>query len=116
MNSSREQYLQIYTSHQQDDWVQWIPLAEFAANNTTSEATKCSACFAVSGTDPWMTFEETANESRDSRVVDANLVQETMRQVHEHLRVEMRWSQDIMEEEANWKRLPAPQIDKGTKV
>jgi transposase InsO family protein len=61
INSSMEQYLRIYTSHQQDDWVQWLPLAEFAANNTTSEATKCSTFFAVSGTDPRMTFEEAAD-------------------------------------------------------
>jgi transposase InsO family protein len=66
MNSSMEQYLRIYTSHQQDDWVQWLPLAEFAANNTTSDATECSAFFAVSGMDPRMTFEETADKPRDS--------------------------------------------------
>jgi len=116
MNASMEQYLRIYTSHQQDDWVQWLPLAEFAANNATSEATKCSAFFAVSGTDPRMTFEEAVSEPIDSRMVDADSVQAAMQQVHEHLRVEMRRSQDIMEEGANRKRLPAPQISEGTKV
>jgi hypothetical protein len=116
INSSMEQYLRIYTSHQQDDWVQWLPLAEFAANNTTSEATKFSAFFAISGTDPRLTFEEAADEPRDYRVVDADSVQGAMQQIHEHLRVEMRRSQDIMEEGANRKRLPAPQIDEETKV
>jgi len=116
INSSMEQYLRIYTSHQQGDWVKWLPLAEFAANNTTSEATKCSAFFAVSGIDPRMTFEEAADEPRDSRVIDADSVQMAMHQIHEHLRVVMRRSQDIMEEGANRKRLPAPQIQEGTKV
>jgi len=116
MNASMEQYLRIYTSHQQDDWVQWLPLAEFAANNATSEATKCSAFFAVSGTDPWMTFQEAVSEPIDSRMVDADSVQAAMQQVHEHLRVEVRRSQDIMEEGAKIKRLPAPQINEGTKV
>jgi hypothetical protein len=116
MNASMEQYLRIYTSHQQDDWVKWLPLAELAANNTTSEATKCSAFLAVSGTDPRMTFEEATSEPRDSRMVDAASVQAAMQQVHEHLRVEMCRSQDIMEEGANRKRLPAPQIDEGSKV
>jgi len=116
MNSSMEQYLRIYTSHQQDDWVQWLPLAEFAANNTTSETTKCSASFAVSGTDPRMSFEEVTDEPRDSRMVDADSVQAAMQQVHEHLRVEMRQSQEIMGDGANRKRLPAPQIDKGIRV
>jgi hypothetical protein len=109
-----EQYLWIYTCHQEDDWVQWLPLAEFAANNTTSEATKCSAFFAVSGVDPLMTFEEATSEPRDSRMVDADSVQSAMQQIHEHLRVEMGRSQNIMEEGANRRRLPAPQIDEGT--
>jgi len=116
VNASMEQYLRIFTSYQQDDWVQWLPLAEFAANNGTSETTKCSAFFAVTGTDPRMTFVEAAGELEDSRAVDADQVQATMRQIHEHLRVEMRRSQDIMEEGANRRRLPAPQIQAGTKV
>jgi hypothetical protein len=116
MNASMEQYLRIFTSHQQDDWVQWLPLAECAANNGSSETTKCSAFFAVTGTDPRMTFEEATKQSGDSRVIDADQVQTAMQQIHEHLRVEMRRSQDIMEKEANRKRLPAPQIQEGTKV
>jgi hypothetical protein len=63
-----------------------------------------------------MTFEEVASQPRNSRMIDADAVQAAMQQVHEHLRVEMRRSQDIMEEGANRKRLPAPQIDEGTKV
>jgi transposase InsO family protein len=75
MNATMEQYLRIFTSHQQDDWVQWLPLAEFAANNGTSETTNCSTFFAVTGMDPWMTFEEAAEEPGDSRAVDADQVQ-----------------------------------------
>jgi hypothetical protein len=115
MNASMEQYLRIFTSYQQDDCVQWLPLAEFAANNGTSAITKCSAFFPVTGTDPRMTFEEVAGEPGDSREIDADRVQATMHQIHEHLRVEMRWSQDIMEDRANKKRLPAPQMQEGTK-
>jgi transposase InsO family protein len=116
MNASIEQYLPIFTSYKQDDWVQWLTLAEFAANNVTSETTKCSAFFAVTGTDPRMTFEEATEGPEDSRAVDADRVQATMDQIHEHLRVEMRRSQDIMEDGANRKRLPAPQMQEGTKV
>jgi hypothetical protein len=77
-----EQYLRIFTSHQQDDWVQWLPLAEFAANNGTSETTKCCAFFAVTGVDPRTTFEETAEESGDPRILDADQVQTRMNQIH----------------------------------
>jgi hypothetical protein len=33
MIASMEQYLWVFVNHPQDDWVQWLPLAEFAANN-----------------------------------------------------------------------------------
>jgi hypothetical protein len=37
MNASMVQYIPVFVNQQQDDWVQWLPLAEFAANNGTSE-------------------------------------------------------------------------------
>jgi transposase InsO family protein len=37
MNAGMEQCLRVFVNHQQDDWVQWLPLAEFAANNRVSE-------------------------------------------------------------------------------
>jgi len=48
-----------------------------------------------------MTFEVAVGEPGDSRTIDADQVQKTMQQIYEHLRVEMRRSQDIMEEGAN---------------
>jgi len=63
-----------------------------------------------------MTFEETTTESGDSRVIDTNQVQAAMHQIHEHLQVEIRPSQDIMEDGANRKRLPAPQMQEETTV
>jgi len=74
MNVTIEQYLRIFASHQQDDWVRWLPLAEFAANNGSSETTKCSALFAVTGVDSRKTFEGASEESGDSRVVNADQV------------------------------------------
>ena len=34
-----EQYLQVYVNYQQDDWVNLLPLAEFAYNNTSHSMT-----------------------------------------------------------------------------
>jgi len=111
-----EQYLRIFVSHQQDDWVLWLPLAEFEANNETSESTHCSPFFAVTATDPRMTFDEEIPIPTDSREIDADLVQAMLQQVHENLRTEMQRSQSIMEEGANRKRIPAPNMQAGTKV
>jgi len=116
MNAGMEQYLQVFVNHQQDDWVEWLPLAEFAANNGISESTKCTPFFAVQGVDPRMSFTGEPTQERDQRRCDADQVQATMQQIHEHLRVEMRRSQGIQEEGSNRKRVPAPNILVGSKV
>jgi hypothetical protein len=39
-NQWLEQYLQIYGNFQQDDWVSWLPIAQFVHNLWPSEMTK----------------------------------------------------------------------------
>ena len=41
-----EQYLRCYVNYVQDDWLKWLPLAKFAANNQMSKSTKISLFFA----------------------------------------------------------------------
>jgi hypothetical protein len=116
MNAGMEQYLRVFVNHQQDDWVQWLPLAEFAANNGVSESTKCTPFFAVQGADTRMSFVREPTQERDQRRCEADQVQATMQPVHEHLRVEMRRSQAVQEEGANRGRVPAPNIQVGSEV
>jgi len=116
MNAGMEQYLRVFINHQHDDWVQWLPLAEFAANNGMPESTKCTPLFAVLGVDPLMSFAGEPTQERDQRRCESDQVQATMQPVHEHLRVEMRWSQAIQEECANRERIPAPNIQPGSMV
>ena len=40
-NQTLEQYLQIYCNHQQDNWSELLPLAEFSYNNTPSVPFLC---------------------------------------------------------------------------
>jgi len=56
MNAGVVQYLRVFVNHQQYDWVQLLPLVEFAANNGASEAIKCTQFFVVQGVDPRMSF------------------------------------------------------------
>ena len=116
MNASMEQYLRVFVNHQQDDWVKWLPWAEFAANNGVSETTKCTAFYAIQGTDTRMSFVGEPTKKRDQRRVSADNVQLTMQQIHEHLRVEMRRSQAIQEEGANRGGIPTPNIQAGSQV
>ncbi|MBW0550678.1 hypothetical protein O181_090393, partial [Austropuccinia psidii MF-1] len=52
VNQIPEQYLWRYFSYHQDDWNTWLPLAEFAYNNSNHTSTKQSPFFTVYGRDP----------------------------------------------------------------
>jgi hypothetical protein len=47
-----EQYLWAHVNYSHDDWLEWLPLAEFAANNQASETTGSSPFFDNKGFDP----------------------------------------------------------------
>jgi hypothetical protein len=65
MNAGMEQYLRVFVNHQQDDWVQWLPFAEFPANNAVSESIQCTPFFAVQGVNPQMSFAGEPTLERD---------------------------------------------------
>ena len=48
-NQILEQYLCIYCNYQQDNWLELLPLAEFAYNNAPSTTTSVSPFFANKG-------------------------------------------------------------------
>ncbi|MBW0535590.1 hypothetical protein O181_075305 [Austropuccinia psidii MF-1] len=52
VNQILEQYLWMHVSYHQDDWNTWLPLAEFAYNNSDYSSTKQSPFFTVYGRDP----------------------------------------------------------------
>jgi transposase InsO family protein len=65
MNAGKTQYLVVFINHQHDNWVKWLPLAEFAANDGMSESTKCTPFFAVQGLDRGMSFAGEPSQERD---------------------------------------------------
>jgi hypothetical protein len=54
MNWEVEKYLQMFTNHQQDDWVDWLPLMEFTYNNSVNEATGNTLFFLNWGWHAWV--------------------------------------------------------------
>lgn len=52
MNQTMEQYLRAYVNYQQDDWTDWLPLAEFAYNNSRQSSTEQSPFFLNYGFHP----------------------------------------------------------------
>jgi len=57
MNQELEQYLCIFIDHCQEQWSEWLGMAEFAYNNKVHTGTKLLPFQANSGQDPRMGFE-----------------------------------------------------------
>ena len=53
-NKIMKNYLQTYISHVQNDWVDYLPIAEFAANNYVNASTGITLFFADNGFHPQM--------------------------------------------------------------
>ena len=114
LNASIEQYHRVIVNHQQDDWVKWLLLAEFAAHNGTSGTTTCAPFVAVHGVDPRTSFIGEPTKEPDHRPINADQVQAIIQQVDEQLQVEMTRSQAAQEERTNRARIAAPNVQKGS--
>ena len=63
-NQTMEQYLRAYSNYEQDNWVELLPLAQFAYNNSEHASTRRTPFFANYGFHPEMQFK---NPTRDKR-------------------------------------------------
>ena len=119
-NAVMEQVLRAYTNYRQDDWVSWLPTAQFEANNTVSESTGVSPMMACYGQHPRMGFEPPTNTRRPPhqalQAQEANRMVDKMQDITEFIREELTWAQALQQEYANRKRLPAPAYQVGDKV
>jgi len=57
INQELEQYLRVFIDHRQEQWLDWLRMAEFAYNNKIHTATKILPFKANYGQDPRMGFE-----------------------------------------------------------
>ena len=122
-NGVMEQYLRAYINYLQDDWADWLPHAEFAANNHASETTRVSPFFANYHYDPRWTEELGATTTHpvtdtdnDPRVREARSHATTFKEVTEHLRNEIARAQHRQQDAANKHRTPEPIYEVGDRV
>jgi integrase-like protein len=115
MNAILEQYLWIYVNYLQDDWENWLHLAEFAANNQASETTRMSPFFATYGQDPIWQFDFSENpQTPEER--NAHEVARKMHEIKEHLQAEIGRAQMRQQDQADRRRMPAPNFQVGNLV
>lgn len=115
MNAILEQYLRLYVAYLQDDWSDWLPLAEFASNDTVSETTAVTPFFGNYGFHPRLGFKPVPPAGRPA-ARDAEKFATQMQEITKHMRSEMLAAQARYREQANRKRRPARQYRVGQEV
>src|SRR5260221_9146971 len=112
VNQEIEAYLQVFVSHRQDDWADWLPLAKFAYNNHVHSATCCTPFELDSGQHLQMGSEPTQSstvEATDDFAQQMSQMQDEAKAALEHAADEMAWYYDHQ-------RSPAPVYEVGAKV
>ena len=105
-NQTLEAYLRAYCSHQQDDWVDYLPLAKFAFNNLENASTKQTPFYANYGFHP--SFDPQISE-RSSVPAAADLAAR-LNQIHAELCAELTHAQQLQAQYYDKKWLPAPEL------
>ena len=92
INQEPEQYLRLYVNHHQNDWVDWLLLAEFTYNNRRHASTRFSPFFVNQGYHP---SPYAASQSvlmcgmTNNAVVD---FVKDMKRIHEEVRANLEWT------------------------
>jgi transposase InsO family protein len=122
INAELEQYLRLFVDWAQDDWVDWLPLAEFAGNNTTSETTGVSPFYANYGFHPRMGVEPAKpcppnlTEAQRREFFRASEIANRFKAVWDYVTALSKQAQDRYEEAANRNRNDAPVYQVGDYV
>lgn len=121
-NASLKAYLRAYVSYQQDDWVDWLPMAEFQANSAVSDSTGMPPFLATKAYMPRSGLEApepipdgTAPAVR-RELRSADKYAEKLEKLKLSLRESLQWAQAKQTDQANRSRHPAPEFKVGDKV
>lgn len=111
-NQTLESYLRNYCSYQQDDWVDYLPLAEFAFNSSVNSSTQVSPFYANLGYHPsfdTMLSEPIANPASSELASRLDMI-------HSELRAELAHAQQSQAHYYNLHHKPAPEYSVGENV
>jgi len=101
-NQILEQYLRTYCNYDQDDWVDLLPLAQFAYNNAKQTATKMTPFYASRGFHPRSNMDLKGDQS----VPAASEQAERLQQIYRSLQLEVSNAQANMEKQMNARLVP----------
>jgi hypothetical protein len=113
LNQTLEQYLRSYVDYDQKNWVQLLPVAQFAYNSSKNATTGMTPFFANRGREP--TIDKLPIEIQQQSH-DARLSAERMKDLHKILRMDIEFMNSRAKAYYDERRQEAPQFRKGEKV
>jgi hypothetical protein len=122
VNSATNRYLRAFTNFFQDDWVDWLPLAEFAQNNQVNETTGVSPFFANYGFNPRLGIEpprprpQGLSQHEKQEYLKADNIADRFDRILAQLKALAHQAQDRYEENAATRRSQSDQYKTGDQV
>lgn len=118
-NQEMERYLRSYANYQQDDWADWLSMAEFASNACVSSSSGLSPFMVNKGFEPRMSFHPidmtgSARERILKRRVES--ITGTMERIWEHAKNTLQRAQEVQKKQADKHRIQAPEYKEGDMV
>ena len=116
-NKMIKNFLRSFINYLQDDWVDWVPDAEFTANNHANESTGMTPFFASYGHHPRTGAEPPKpSTTRNPMLEAADKLVDRTEAIRQWLQDEICWAQEEQERQANKHRAPHPEYRLGDLV
>src|SRR6266852_3464126 len=112
MNQELEQYLKIYMNYQQDNWAEWLALAEFAYNDREHSVTKCSPFFANYGRH----LNKGMNQNVQVKSQGAIEFVQQMKNIHKEVGAAIAHAQRLMKKQYDKRKQQSQNYQPGDKV
>ena len=113
INSILEQYLRCYINYQQSDWSEYLPIAQFAYNNSKHSSTDVSPFYAVYGFHPRLSVV-LPRTTKDETIADQRI--KHLHELHEEMKFNIESAIENHIKFYNKKVLPGPKLEVGDKV
>ena len=113
VNQEMEQYLRLYISYRQDDWAEWLSMAEFAHNNRQHSSTGKSTFFVNLVRHPNIHGE---GENSTGRIPEVDEFVQKIRKAAEEVERALKKTNEVMKKKADKKRGEAIEDTEGDLV
>jgi hypothetical protein len=112
MNTEIEKYLRAWIDYKQDDWAEWLSMAEFAINNRVNRSTSYSPFFLNHGRHPRMGVDLRKDDSNESATQFAG----RLKRAWEDAESALKFAADAMKRDYDRKRRPSADFQIGEEV